>query len=119
VLKAAGCDYVAAVHIGSKLAPRFAGNTPDTPTQRMRKPGIWETLVRVLDVQQKGLARLGSDDCDLLIAPDTSVFPFDDFTRGEELRAAGRAEAQAVLPRLKQALADLRQTAPVRKARAA
>ena len=119
VLKAAGCDYVAAVHIGSKLAPRFAGNASGTPTEKMRKPGIWETLVRVIDVQQKGLARLGSDHCDLLIAPDTSAFPFDDFTRGEELREAGRAEAEAAMPRLKQALADLKHSGPVRKARAA
>lgn len=119
VLKAAGCDYVVAVHIGSKLAPRFAGSTPETPTEKMRKPGVWETLVRVLDVQQKGLARLGSDDCDLLIAPDTSAFPFDDFTRGEELRQIGFAEAEAAIPRLKQALGDLRQGSPPRKARAA
>ncbi len=97
-------DYSVAVDVSKQLSPNFAGNTSGTPTKKMRRPGYLSTLLRVTDVELINLARLHGSQCDFLIAPNTAEFPFDDFTQAEGLVEAGRAAAEAELPRLKESL---------------
>lgn len=101
-----GVDVTVAVDVGKKLATAFAGNSPDTPTAKMRRPGYLATLLRVTDIEQKNLATLHGAHCDALIAPDTAPFPFDDFSQAEGLIEAGRQAAELALPTIKQLLAE-------------
>jgi NTE family protein len=98
-------DFSVAVDVSKQLSREFAGNTADTPTKKMRRPGYLSTLLRVTDVELINLARLHGAQCDFLIAPDTAEFPFDDFAQTEGLVEAGRQAAEAELPRLRDALA--------------
>jgi hypothetical protein len=45
-------------------------------------------------------------ESDFLITPDTSAYPFADFTRGEQLFEIGYNAAQKVMPELKQRYED-------------
>jgi predicted acylesterase/phospholipase RssA len=83
----------------------FAGNTPETHSGQMKKPGYFETLFRVTEVQMCSLAELHSSDCDFLITPPTSHFPFEDFTRGKELFDVGYQAGLDAVPRLLQEIA--------------
>ncbi|QDU54743.1 patatin-like phospholipase family protein [Aeoliella mucimassa] len=97
-------DFSVAVDVSKQLAHEFAGNTPETPTKKMRRPGYFSTLLRVTDVELTNLAQLHGAQCDFLLAPDTAEFPFDDFTQAAGLVEAGRQSAEAELPRLRDAL---------------
>ena len=98
-------DFSVAVDVSKQLSREFAGNTPETPTKKMRRPGYFSTLLRVTDVELINLARLHGAQCDFLMAPDTAEFPFDDFTQAAGLVEAGRQAAETELPRLRSALA--------------
>nr|WP_261361737.1 cyclic nucleotide-binding and patatin-like phospholipase domain-containing protein [Aeoliella straminimaris] len=104
-LRQKGVDFSVAVDVSKQLSRDFAGNTSETATAKMRKPGYLSTLLRVTDVELINLARLHGSQCDFLFAPDTAEFPFDDFTQAEGLVEAGRRAAEADVPRLKEALA--------------
>src|SRR5690606_12869761 len=103
-LREANVNFSVAVDVSKQLAANFGGNTPETPTARMRQPGYINTLLRVTDVELKNLASLHGAQCDFLIAPNTSRFPFDDFSQCEGLVEAGRQAAEQALPALKLAL---------------
>ncbi len=96
-------DFSVAVDVSKQLSSEFAGNTCQTPTKKMRRPGYLSTLLRVTDVELINLARLHGAECDFLIAPPTAEFSFDDFTQAEGLVEAGRQAAEADLPRLREA----------------
>ncbi|MGI9458079.1 MAG: patatin-like phospholipase family protein, partial [Aeoliella sp.] len=98
-------DFSVAVDVSKQLSTEFAGNTRETATSDMRRPGYFSTLLRVTDVELKNLADLHGAQCDFLIAPNTAEFPFDDFTQADGLVEAGREAAEAELPRLKENLA--------------
>ena len=97
-------DFTVAVDVGKKLGTNFGGNTPQTTTKGMRRPNYFATLLRVTDVEQKNLSSLHSAQSDVLIAPDTADYPFDDFTQAAGLIDAGRLAAELALPRLKEVL---------------
>jgi predicted acylesterase/phospholipase RssA len=101
-----GVDFSVAVDVGKKLAAEFGGNSPTTPTAKMRRPGYLATLLRVTDIEQHNLATLHGADCDALVAPNTAPFPFDDFSQAEGLIDAGRQAAIEALPAIKQKLAE-------------
>jgi predicted acylesterase/phospholipase RssA len=101
-----GVDFTVAVDVAKRLAPDFAGNTPRTPTEKMRRPGYLATLLRVTDIEQKNLATLHGADCDALIAPDTAAFPFDDFSQAAGLAEAGRQAAEHAVPAIKRLLTE-------------
>lgn len=99
-------DFTVAVDVGKKLATNFGGNTPQTITASMRRPNYFATLLRVTDVEQKNLSNLHGAQSDVLIAPDTVAFPFDDFSQAAGLIEAGQKAAEEALPRLKTMLTD-------------
>lgn len=107
ILPERGADLVIGVDVTWKLAPRFGGNAPSTPTHRMRRPSMLETFLRLSEVQDAGLSALRSHYVDLMITPDASAFEFGDFSRAHELANVGEAAAAEVLPQLKQLIADL------------
>lgn len=97
-------DYSVAIDVSKQLSREFGGNDRDTPTEQMKRPGYISTLLRVTDIELTNLAALHGAECDFLIAPKTAQYPFDDFTHAKGLVAAGRAAAEAELPRLKESL---------------
>ncbi len=119
VLRKLGADFVLAVDVGSRLAPSFGGNEPGMPTQRMRRPGLLETVIRVTEVQQRGLASIHAADADYILSPDTSAFAFDDFGRAAELIEVGRVAAERAVPEIKQLLSEIISPQPLADRRAA
>jgi predicted acylesterase/phospholipase RssA len=107
VLVEHGANFVVGIDVASRLRQSFAGNTPGMSTESMRRPGTIETLLRVNEVQDLSVSLLRTAAVDLLITPDTSAFEFADFTRTAELADVGEIAAKAVLPQLKQMLAEL------------
>lgn len=107
VLRKFDASFVLAVDVGSRLVNSFGGNTTSTPLDRMRRPGLVETAIRLTEVQQRGLASIHAADADYVLAPDTSAFPFDNFTRARELVDVGRAAAEKAVPEIRQRLANL------------
>lgn len=107
VLRARGASFVVGVDVVAELPRRYGKNVPETPTERMQRASLMETVLRVTDVQAHALTNLRAETVDLMIRPDTTPFEFADFTRADELAEVGRAAALEALPTLKQALADL------------
>jgi predicted acylesterase/phospholipase RssA len=105
-LRQQNVDFSVAIDVSKQLSPTFAGNTKQTPTGKMRRPGYISTLLRVTDVELKNLAALHGSRCDFLIAPNTANFAFDDFSQVTRLVDAGRRAAEDALPRLKQLLKE-------------
>jgi predicted acylesterase/phospholipase RssA/CRP-like cAMP-binding protein len=106
VLRKQRTDYIVAVDVGTKLHPAFGKNNAATPAGAMRHVGYFATLNRVLEVSSHELAKLHMSESDFLITPDTSAYPFADFTRGEQLFEIGYNAAQKVMPELKQRYED-------------
>lgn len=107
VLVNAGADYVIGVNVSSQLTPEFAGNRPDTPTEKMKAPNAFDTAVRMLMVQQKNMRKIGSQPADFTIAPDVSGFELSDFQHAVELAEIGRISAEENLSQLKKELESL------------
>lgn len=102
VLRKQCADYIVAVDVGTKLHPTFGKNNAHTLESEMQHVGYFSTLNRVLEVSSHELAKLHMSESDFLLTPDTSAFPFADFTRGEQLFESGYAAAEKVMPELKQ-----------------
>ncbi len=106
LLNQRGTELVVGVDVVTKLAQKFAGNTPDMATQQMRRAGPIETLLRVSEVQGHGITAMRSGAIDFTISPDTSKFEFTDFSRARELADAGEAATEEAIPRLRKLIAD-------------
>lgn len=106
VLRKQNTDYIVAVDVGTKLHPAFGKNNAGTRASDMRHVGYFSTLNRVLEVSSHELAKMHMSESDFLIMPDTSAYPFADFTRGEQLFEIGYNAAQKVMPELKQRYED-------------
>jgi predicted acylesterase/phospholipase RssA/CRP-like cAMP-binding protein len=105
VLADRGIDFVVGVDVSSRLRPEFAGIGPGRE-KRPRRAGTVETLFRVFEAQAHGLGNVRNRAVDFWITPDTAPFDFTDFTRASELAAAGASAASAIVPRLRQQLAE-------------
>ncbi len=105
-----GADLVIGIDVAAGLSQKFAGNSPATPTQQMRRPGQLETIMRANEVQDHEITALRTRAVDLMISVDTSAFEFADFTKAAELAAMGERAAEAAMPQLKQLLAKQRES---------
>jgi predicted acylesterase/phospholipase RssA len=65
-----------------------------------------ETLLRVIEVQQRALIAAEEGAADLVIAPDVMHFGFTDYHRAVEIADAGEAAAEKAVPALKRRLAE-------------
>ena len=102
VLRKQHANYIVAVDVGTKLHPAFGKNNVQTPKHKMKRVGYFSTLSRILQVSAHELAKMHMTESDFLITPDTSTYPFVDFTRGEQLFEVGYNAAQQAMPELKQ-----------------
>jgi predicted acylesterase/phospholipase RssA len=107
VLLRRGANLVIGVDVVAKLSKRFANNTAGMLTRQMRRPGPIDTLLRISEVQDQGIAAVRRSALDLVIAPDTADFEFADFTKTEELAERGYRAAQESMPQIQQLLGDL------------
>lgn len=107
VLARRGASLVIGVDVVAKLSKQFAGNSAATPTDKMRRPGPIDTLLRLNEVQDYGISALRSAAHDLVIKPDTTDFEFSDFTKAEELAERGYQAARDSLAQVQELLDDL------------
>ena len=74
VLVSMGCNFVIAVSVTAKMEKEFCDITPDRTTAPRKKPGIVQTLLRSLLVQNHSLNAIGVQPADVVIEPDVTGF---------------------------------------------
>jgi predicted acylesterase/phospholipase RssA/CRP-like cAMP-binding protein len=107
VLVAMGCNFVIAVSVTAKMEKRFGGITPETPTPPRRRPGVVQTILRSLLVQNYSLNAMGVQPADVVIEPDVTDFDLTEFMRAKELATIGEAAAREQIPKIRQLLTRL------------
>jgi predicted acylesterase/phospholipase RssA/CRP-like cAMP-binding protein len=107
VLVSMGCNFVIAVSVTAKMEHAFCDITPQMPTRRGKKPGVVQTLLRSLLVQNYSLNAFGVRPADVVIEPDVTGIDMTEFMRAKELAAIGEAAALEQVPRIRQLLARL------------
>lgn len=107
VLVSRGCNFVIAVSVTAKMEREFCEITPDSPVLPRKRPGVIQTLLRSLLVQNHNLNTLGVQPADVVIETDVRGFDLTAFTRAEEMAAVGHAAGLDALPRIRQLLARL------------
>jgi predicted acylesterase/phospholipase RssA/CRP-like cAMP-binding protein len=107
VLVSAGCNFVIAVSVTAKMERRFANIGPGLPTRRRARPGMLQTILRSLLVQNNSLNAIGVGPADVVIEPDVTAFDMTAFMRAKELAAAGEAAAEGQVAKVRNLLARL------------
>jgi NTE family protein len=107
VLVARGCNFVIAVSVTAKMEKRFADIAAGAPTRRRAGPGIVQTILRSLLVQNYSLNAIGVGPADVVIEPDVTAFDMTAFMRAKDLAAVGEATAVEQIPRVRQLLTRL------------
>ena len=72
-----------------------------------KKPGVVQTLLRSLLVQNHSLNAFGVQPADVVIEPDVTGFDLTEFMRAKELAAIGEAAAIEQIPKIRQLLTRL------------
>jgi predicted acylesterase/phospholipase RssA/CRP-like cAMP-binding protein len=104
VLVARGCNFVIAVSVTAKMEKRFANIQHGAPTRRRVKPGIIQTILRSLLVQNYGLNAIGVGPADVVIEPDLTAFDMTAFVRAGEMAAVGESAAVEQVARIRRLL---------------
>jgi predicted acylesterase/phospholipase RssA/CRP-like cAMP-binding protein len=107
VLVSMGCNFVIAVSVTAKMEKRFGDITPETPRPPRRRPGVVQTILRSLLVQNYSLNDYGVHPADVVIEPDVTGFDLTAFMRAKELAAIGEAAAREQIPKIQQLLTRL------------
>lgn len=94
VLRNQGADFILTVDVGSDLDPKFGQMKKDRNGLPFRKVSYMSTLLRVLDIIQRGHSKTHIAESDFVIVPKCAEYPFEDFTRADELSVIGRAAAE-------------------------
>ncbi|QEG25241.1 patatin-like phospholipase family protein [Mariniblastus fucicola] len=94
VLRNQGADFILTVDVGSELDPEFGKMKKDRAGSLIRKVGYMSTLLRVLDIIQRGHSKTHIAQSDFVIVPKCAAYPFEDFTKANELAEIGRTAAQ-------------------------
>ena len=74
VLVGQGCNFVIGVDVSANIEHRVGDNFPNTPTERMKPPGVVTTLLRCFNIQAHNLSCIGAGPADVTIAPNVSMF---------------------------------------------
>ena len=93
VLRNHGADFILTVDVGSELDSKFGKMKNDRLGTPVRKVGYMSTLLRVLDIIQRGHSKTHIAESDFVVSPKCAEFPFEDFTRANELYTIGRDAA--------------------------
>ena len=107
VLVDAGCNYVVAVNVSSKIKHEFGGNHADTPAGKIRKPGIRATLARERVVQDRSMNAIGAMPANFVIEPDISAFALTDFAKIRQISEKGQQAAEDRIDALRKSLKQL------------
>jgi predicted acylesterase/phospholipase RssA len=107
VLVSMGCNFVIAVSVTARMETAFCDITPGKPTRSANRPGVVQTLLRSLLVQNHSLNAIGVQPADVVIEPDVTGFDLTEFMRAKELAAVGEAAALEQIPKIRQLLARL------------
>ncbi|MEO1526906.1 MAG: patatin-like phospholipase family protein [Planctomycetota bacterium] len=102
-----GCNYVIAVNVSTRVKPSFVGNTPDTPTGKMKVPSVLQVWSRLLDVQARNLSHMGSAAADFTISPDVAGIDIGAFEETPMIAKLGEKAASASLTELKRQLHEI------------
>lgn len=114
VLRERNADYILSIDVGSKLDPDFAQPKKKRGRRSRQSAGYVSTLMRVLEIIQRGHSEVHLSESDFVIAPDTSQFPFEDFTKGRQLADVGKQAAENALPEFLESLEPYR-TLPAKR----
>jgi predicted acylesterase/phospholipase RssA len=106
VLVSMGCNFVIAVSVTAKMEKEFCEITPGGAAPR-RKPGMVQTLLRSLLVQNRNMNAIGVQPADVVIEPDVTGFALTAFTRAKEMAAVGEAATLEQVPKIKHLLSRL------------
>ncbi len=94
VLRNQGADFILTVDVGSDLDPEFGKMKKDRSGKLFRKVGYMSTILRVLDIIQRGHSKTHIAQSDFVIVPKCAAYPFEDFTKANELAKIGREAAE-------------------------
>ncbi len=100
VLVSSGCNFVIAVSVTAHLEPVFARNKPDTPASKKKSASVLQTLLRSFLVQSVNMHSVGVEPADVVIEPAVTGFDLSEFSRTDELAAAGEAAALEAIPKI-------------------
>lgn len=107
VLVQQGCNFVIGVDVSANIEHRLGDNFPNTPTERMKTPGVVTTLLRCFSVQAHHLSDVGAHRADVIIAPNVSMFESSAFTQTPEMADIGYRTTMETLPRIREFLQHL------------
>ena len=93
VLRNQGADFILTIDVGSELDPTFGKMKKDRSGLLKRKVSYMSTLLRVLDIIQRGHSKTHIAESDFVIVPKCAAYPFEDFTKANELAEIGRTAA--------------------------
>ena len=93
VLRNQGTDFILTIDVGSELDAEFGKMKKDRSGLLVRKVSYMNTLLRVLDIIQRGHSKTHIAESDFVIVPKCAAYPFEDFTKANELAEIGRTAA--------------------------
>jgi NTE family protein len=102
-----GANLVISSDVSSKICFEFYGNTPDTPTKKMKVPSGVAALTRMRTVQARNIRSLGGSAADIVIESDVSTVKLTDFKNAKRTAELGRDAAEKALPELKSILHEM------------
>ena len=94
VLRNQGTDFILTIDVGSELDSEFGKLKKDRRGSLIRKVGYMSTVFRVLDIIQRGHSKTHIAQSDFVIVPKCAAYPFEDFTKANELAEIGRTAAK-------------------------
>ena len=94
VLRNQGADFILTIDVGSELDSKFGKMKKGRNGLLVRKVSYMSTLLRVLDIIQRGHSKTHIAQSDFVIVPKCASYPFEDFTKADELAVIGREAAE-------------------------
>jgi len=94
VLRNQGADFILTIDVGSELDTDLGTMKKDRSGTLVRKVSYMSTLLRVLEIIQRGHSKTHIAQSDFVIVPKCASYPFEDFTKAEELAQIGRTAAE-------------------------
>ena len=107
VLVTMGCNFVIAVSVTAKMEKQFGEITPEKLARPSKRPGVIQTILRSLLVQNHSLNAIGVQPADVVIEPDVCGFDLTEFTRAKEMAAIGEATTLEQIPKIRSLLTRL------------
>lgn len=102
LLRPRGADIVVGVDVAATVARRFGARGTDGNARAIRRPGLFETMIRINEVLDHAVNRQPTKGADVLIRVNTGDFEFADFTAARRLAEVGEEAAEQAIAGLEQ-----------------